>query len=78
LLALLALQPEGADSLRDLLLTRYPGSPYLEMLEGRESPAYVALEDSLREFLAAFRPEGRPVARPVPAPSGQQPRRPLE
>ena len=34
------------------------------MIEGGDSPEYVALEDSLRRFASGFRPEGRRAPRP--------------
>jgi hypothetical protein len=59
LLALIVLQPDRADSLRTSLLATYPGSPYVAMIEGGDSPEYAVLEDSLRRFAISFRPEGR-------------------
>lgn len=47
LLAAALARPELADSLRAMLRQRYPGSPYLLALEGRPSPGYLQLEDSL-------------------------------
>jgi hypothetical protein len=67
MLALILLQPGRADSLRAALLASYPSSPYVAMIEGGESAEYAVLEDSLRRFAMAFRPEGR-VAPPRPQP----------
>jgi tetratricopeptide (TPR) repeat protein len=78
LLALIALDSAGADTLRLRLTEQYATSPYLAVIEGRESPAYQALEDSLRRFVLSFRPEGRGAARPAASPAGAPPRRPLE
>jgi hypothetical protein len=78
ILALILLQPERADSLRVELLVAYPGSPYLAMIEGGDSPEYIVLEDSLRRFANGFRPEGR---RAPPPPrenrTGAAPREPV-
>jgi len=65
MLALIVLQPDRADSLRAALLAGYPGSPYIAMIEGGDSPEYVALEDSLRRFASGFRPEGRRAPPPT-------------
>ncbi len=71
LLALIALRPEGSDSLRELARVRYAGSPYLLFASGDEAPAFEVLEDSLRRFTESFRPEGR---RPPPRPARPSPR----
>lgn len=65
LLALILLEPDGADSLRAELVNGYAGSPYLTMIEGESSVEYAALEDSLRRFASGFRPEGRRAPQPV-------------
>ena len=70
LLARIALDTIAADSLREMLATRYAGSPYVLLVQGGEAPAFRELEDSLRRFTLSFRPEG-----PRPAPAGR-PRRP--
>ncbi len=78
MLALVLLQPDHADSLRTALLSQYPASPYVAMIESGESPEYVALEDSLRRFALSFRPEGRPApVRPQPRPTTTAPREPV-
>jgi hypothetical protein len=65
MLALILLQPDRADSLRGALLADYAASPYVAMIEGGSSPEYAVLEDSLRRFASAFRPEGRRAPLPV-------------
>lgn len=52
LLALAAVRPAAADSLVDLMRTRYPESPYTLVLAGAGVAAYEALEDSLRQLAA--------------------------
>jgi hypothetical protein len=79
MLALIPLDPQAADSLRNALLTYYPENPYVAMAQGGDSPAYEILEDSLRRFAATFRPEGRRPTRPTPARrQPQQPQTPRE
>jgi tetratricopeptide (TPR) repeat protein len=84
LLALIPLQPGAADSLRTLLLERFSESPYLAVIQGGESPRYLVLEDSLRQFALTLRGEGwaRPPERPdQPIPAQPQPtpaRQPVE
>lgn len=78
LVALMALEPEAADSLRAELETRYSASPYVLTLLGTETPAFAALEDSLRRFAVRGRagavpPAGRPVP---PRPQPNQPTTP--
>ncbi len=46
-LAVSLLRPALADSLRDVVTTRYPGSPYVLALLGRFTDTYTQLEDSL-------------------------------
>lgn len=53
LLALAALRPEEAASIYHGLECAYPESPYLELVAGGVTPAVVALEDSLRVYIAA-------------------------
>jgi hypothetical protein len=65
MLALILLEPDRSDSLRSALLDRYPGSPYVAMIEGGASPEYEVLEDSLRRFATGFRPEGRRAPTPL-------------
>ncbi len=80
LLALILLEPAHQDSLKELLESRYSGSPYLVLARGGDTPEYTALEDSLRRFAQGFRPDGRrPVApRPAPPPGQAQPARPRD
>jgi tetratricopeptide (TPR) repeat protein len=84
LLALMPLEPESADSVRTILLERFSDSPYLEVIQAGESPGYLALEDSLRQFALGLRGQGRarPPGRPdQPKPAQPQPtvpRRPVE
>ena len=80
ILARIELDAAGADSLREALLTRYPESPYVAMAQGGDAPAYRVLEDSLRRFVAGFRPELRPPPprrrnRDVPSRSSRSPPR---
>lgn len=79
MLALILLEPAGADSLRAAILTRYPDNPYVAMAQGGDSPAYQVLEDSLRNFGTTYRPGARPT-RPPPArrQPTQQPATPRE
>jgi hypothetical protein len=65
LLALALLEPQQADSLHQVLVDRYPASPYLAMARGGDPPEYAVLEDSLRRFAVSFRPEGRRSLPPV-------------
>ncbi len=79
LLALISLDTLAADSLRGVLRTRYPGSPYLLLVQGADPPEYRTLEDSLRRYALGFRPGGtrRPAVTPGrPAPAGTQPATP--
>ena len=50
LLARVMLEPDSAGALR-ARVARYPQSPYLRYLQGESSPAFRALEDSLRFYL---------------------------
>jgi tetratricopeptide (TPR) repeat protein len=83
LLALIDLEPEGADSLRSALLDRYQANPYVAMSRGDEASEYEALEDSLRLFLVTFqtfvpqRPTRIQPGRPKPPPP-TTPRRPAD
>jgi hypothetical protein len=80
-LALIELQPETADSLREALLARYPGNPYVTMAQGGEAPEYAVLEDSLRLYLISFRSgarEGSPRPRQPGRPRPQQPPTPRQ
>jgi hypothetical protein len=67
ILALMALAPAEADSLRTVLTERYANSPYLAMIRGGEAPEYRALEDSLRSFAIGFRGAARRTTAPRPA-----------
>jgi hypothetical protein len=82
ILALMALEPGRADSLRQVLTGRYADSPYLAILNGDSSPGYAALEDSLRGFVASLRTVDRPLPGPLTPRPGQRPagspRRPIE
>jgi hypothetical protein len=77
LLALIALEPAGGDSLREIVRTRYGASPYVLFASGQDAPAYEVLEDSLRRFTENFRPEGRRPA-PRPARPGTRPGQPTQ
>jgi hypothetical protein len=80
LMALAALDDTGADSLLELLRSRYPASPYVRFGLGEEAPELAALEDSLRRFVITFNPEGgrRAAPRPTrPAPQPTAPREPV-
>ncbi|MEO8029324.1 MAG: tetratricopeptide repeat protein [Gemmatimonadota bacterium] len=80
-LALQLVSPTPDDSLRDGVLARHPGSPYLLAIKGADAPGYLELEDSLRNFMGRYRTPteqrrvrapSRPGARPEvrePAPS---------
>jgi hypothetical protein len=86
LLALIVLEPEIADSLRERIRAQYSNSPYVLLASGGDAPGYAVLEDSLRRFTDAFRPEGRrppgarpgrPIIRPAqPAPPTDQSEKP--
>ncbi|HWA57749.1 MAG TPA: hypothetical protein VG692_10875 [Gemmatimonadales bacterium] len=65
-LALIVLEPAGADSLQGVLQARYGGSPYVALIQTGASAEYEALEDSLRRFAGSFRPEARRLAPPAP------------
>jgi tetratricopeptide (TPR) repeat protein len=84
LLALIDLEPEGADTVRAVLLDRYRANPYVAISRGAEAPEYEALEDSLRLFQITFQtfvPQGptRSIqpGRPKP-PQPTTPRRPAD
>jgi tetratricopeptide (TPR) repeat protein len=70
MLALIDLDSGNADSLRGALLARYAESPYVAMAQGGDAPAYIALEDSLRRFVAGIRAEPQRI-RPRPQPPGR-------
>jgi hypothetical protein len=81
LFALIDLEGGDADSLRQVVLARYSDSPYLIMAQGHDAPAFQVLEDSLRRFVAAHRPDAllpAPVARPRPTPQPAAPRQPAD
>lgn len=78
LMALAALDDAGADSLLDLLRSRYPASPYVRFGLGEEAPELAALEDSLRRFVISFNPEGGRRAAPRPNRPAPQPTAPRE
>lgn len=73
LLALIVLEPGQADSLQGRMRLTYASSPYLQLVDGSDSPELTVLEDSLYRFAVSFRPEGAPTGRPRP---GAQPNRP--
>ncbi len=75
LLALIVLQPQQADSLQLRMRESYGASPYLQLVEGEESPQLGALEDSLRHFVMSYQP-GRPTPQGTPARPGARPNRP--
>ncbi len=80
-LAMRLVSPALDDSLRDAVLARHPGSPYLLAIKGADAPGYLELEDSLRNFMGRYRTPAeqrrvrapsRPGARPevrAPTPS---------
>ena len=74
----LGLIGSGADdSLRDNVLARQAGSPYLLALSGQAAPGYRELEDSLRIFMAQYRPppaRGRGTPRPGAKPTPRDPK----
>jgi len=71
LLALAALLPQQADSLRIVLESSYTGSPYLALVAGDVTPAALALEDSLQAYTTkAAQARFVPGARRVVAPTG--------
>jgi hypothetical protein len=79
LLALIPLEPQAGDSLRDVLVRDYAESPYVAIAEGApDPPAFQVYEDSLRRFAAGFRPESRRAGAPVRTvrPRGGAPRQP--
>ncbi|HXY68376.1 MAG TPA: hypothetical protein VEH62_02940 [Gemmatimonadales bacterium] len=64
LVAAIAAGYPAPDTVRDLLASRYAGSPYTLAAEGSSAggdSAYVVLEDSLRRTLAVAGPSARPV-----------------
>ena len=85
LLALIDLEPQGADSVRDALLARYHANPYVVLSRGAEAPEYEALEDSLRLFQITFHtetprraPRANQPGRPKPQQPTTAPRRPAD
>jgi hypothetical protein len=58
LLAAAMLDPSRADSIRGVLESRYPYSPYTLYLSGQAGPAFSAAEDSLKTVLALARLRG--------------------
>ena len=73
LLALAASDPRAADSIGQVLDSRYASSPYVLALHGRDDAGFRVLEDSLSRFVVSTRAPARPPARgrrPVPAPTG--------
>ena len=69
------------DSVRAILETRYPDSPYLALIRGEPTPAYEQLEDSLGAFAASLAAKPAPIGvprrrPPVPADDIQPGRRP--
>ncbi|MFN8647277.1 MAG: hypothetical protein U0104_10960 [Gemmatimonadales bacterium] len=80
IMALIDLEPLARDSLVQVLEGRYGASPYVRLAATGDAPEVVALEDSLRRFIATFRPEGarRPPSRPgQPARPSTSPREPV-
>lgn len=74
LLALAALEPAAADSIRQLLETQYAASPYVLALHGGDDAGYRVLEDSLARFSVRARTPVRPPVRgrrPAAAPTGR-------
>jgi tetratricopeptide (TPR) repeat protein len=69
LLAVAAMEPEEADSLRGVLAVTYAGSPYLALIAGDVTPAALALEDSLQDYsVKAAQSRNPPGTRRVVAP----------
>lgn len=75
LLALAALEPAAADSLRAVLESQYGESPYLAFLRGESAPALKPLEDSLQAFVLARSRPPRQDRRPAAAPGAETPDR---
>jgi len=86
LLAAAALDPARGDSLVDVVMNRYPGSPYVLAIGGRASASFQVLEDSLLALGGTARPgtvqRADPRRRPirtgpksVPLPDDLPPRR---
>jgi hypothetical protein len=75
LLALAALEPATADSLRAVLESQYGESPYLTLLRGESAPALKPLEDSLQAFAIARSRPSRQDRRPPGAPARPPPDR---
>ena len=63
LLAAAVLDSVAADSLRQVVLSRYADSPYLIALNGGAPPAFAALEDSLLTYAQAHPRARRPAPR---------------
>jgi tetratricopeptide (TPR) repeat protein len=78
LLALMALEPAIADSIREELAQRYEANPYVLTLQGTDAPGYQVLEDSLARFATTRGGPPRPGAVPGarPAPGRPQPAQP--
>ena len=66
ILAMAVLDSENAATYYQSLLYLYPESPYLQFIDGVSTPAFRALEDSLRTYAFARTGQGTPVqgARP--------------
>ncbi|HET9294831.1 MAG TPA: tetratricopeptide repeat protein [Gemmatimonadales bacterium] len=75
LLAIAALEPAAADSLRAVLESQYQESPYLTFLRGESAPALKPLEDSLQAFAIARTRPSRQERRPAAAPDAAPPDR---
>ncbi len=73
LLAMAALRPREAATTFERLQAEYGDSPYVTWFAGTDSPAYRALEDSLRSF-ALSRLTGRQPPGATPQPSRPRPR----
>jgi tetratricopeptide (TPR) repeat protein len=75
LLALAALEPAQAVSIRATIEVVYPGSPYLQLVSGDVTPAVLALEDSLQLYASANAGSGKAAGArraPTRAPAGQR------
>jgi hypothetical protein len=75
LVAALALDPPGRDSILTLLESTYAASPYTLALRGAPSPAYAAAEDSLARALGVVvqPPASQALLAPAPIPGPRGP-----
>ncbi len=76
-LALTLVGTGSDDSLREAVFSRQSASPYLLAIRGEPAPGFQQLEDSLRLFMARYRPtatRGKAPARPGAKPTPRTPR----